>query len=441
MHTEGRKEEVQVAARRIRHTAVMILTAMVVVVPAVAITPAYVVLKEGDNLALSTVASLGPAYVNGNGKVGFVGTLADEQRFVWFDTGTSFLSNSAQPNTLAGHEPSMGISNSGGFIYSPSFNGKDSVYTHNGKLLAAGDAAPTLPGRFSTFNMQPRMLDDGTAVWVGGTSTSAGGATSAEAAWRCSDTANLNSCTTDLRSSQLVDGVQITAGGLNFSFDYSGNGLHHIHQIFVNSALANDNRLWVDGSTVAIEGTHTGGGDNWLDFGNVSINNFGDYVFRADTSSAVTMDEVLAFNGLIKVREGNVVDGKTLGSNLYETSINNLGTVAAVWSSSSTETLFVWPNIQSAPLAGLALLSVNDTIDVNNDATADYTIMDINTPSQFEQDSGLDLGDDGYIYVNVDMRPVGGGATVQAVIRLTPEPASMLLIAISTLALSRRSRR
>ncbi len=428
------------AGRILWHTIVSILAVMVVVMPAVAVTPAHVVLKQGDNLGLSTVSSLGPAYVNGNGKVGFVGTLADDQRFVWYDTGASFFSNSALPNVLTGHEPSMGISNTGGFIYSPSFNGNDSVYTHNGKLLAKGDVAPSLSVRFSTFNMKPRMLDDGTAVWNGGISTTANGVTSEEVAWRCSDTFNPNSCTAVLRSSQLVGGLPISANGLNSSFDYSGNGLHHIHQIFVTTSLANDNRVWVDGSFVAYEGTLTGGTDSWSDFGNLSINNSGDYIFRGDTTAAVTMDEVLAFNSLIAVREGNVVDGRTLGSNLYETSINNLGTVAAIWSSSSTESLFIWPDIQSAPLAGLALLSVSDTIDVNNDSIADYTITDFNTPSQFEPDSGLDLGDDGYVYVNVDMTPIGGGASLQAVIQLTPEPGSVLLMAVGVLVLSWRNR-
>jgi PEP-CTERM motif len=440
-----RLEEGQMAGRNLWHTIVIILAVMAVVIPAVAVTPAHVVLKQGDAMGLSSVRDFGQAFVDGNGKVGFVGELSDNQSFVWHDTGPIFLSGSAGPNVLFGWEESMGVSNVGGFIYSPSFrtppffNPHDSVYTHNGKLLADDDPAPNIPGRFSTFNSRPRMFADGTAVWVGGTTATLGGSSTGRVAYRCADTSNVNSCMPVLKTGDLVGGLAIAANGIDFGYDYSNNGGHYIQELLLTTDSANDNRIWVDGSIVATEGTSTGGADNWSSFFSHGINESGNHIFAADTTAAVIMDMVLTFNGLIKAREGDIIDDTTLGSSIQGASINDLNVVATIWNSSKTETLFLWSDLNANPLGGMALLSVNDTIDVNNDTIADYAVTDFNADAT--STSGLDLGNDGYIYVEVDMTPIGGGASVQAIIQLTPEPGSLMLLAVAMAAFSLRKSR
>jgi len=144
---------------------VALMTSAALAVPAI---PAQLVLKQGDVVGPSTVSTLGAPFTDGNGRVGFVGALADSQRFIWWDTGPVFFSNDALPNVLTGHESTMGVSNTGGFIYSPSVNGNDAVYTHGGVLLQRGDPIPPLPGLYSSFNSRPIMLPNGTAYWVGG---------------------------------------------------------------------------------------------------------------------------------------------------------------------------------------------------------------------------------------------------------------------------------
>jgi hypothetical protein len=407
-----------------------------------AVTPAHVVAKVGDPMGPGTISTLGPAFVDGNGKVGFAGSSSSPtgERFIWYDTGPIFFASSANPpDVLTGHEGTMGVSNTGGFIYSPSFNGQDAVYTHDGKLLADDDAAPGMPGLFSTFNSRPRMLDDGTAVWVGGTAAVLGGSTTGRAAFRCSDTSNVASCAPVLKTGDAVGGQTIGASGIDFAYDYSGNGLHHIQELILTGPTANDDRVWVDGSIVATEGLTTGGADTWVSFDSLSINNVGNYIFAADTNAAVGIDEVLAYNGSIAVREGNIIDGKTLTSSVNAASINNLNQVTAIWSSSSTETLFLWNDIETSPLGGLALLSVGDQIDTNNDTFADFTVSDFNASVAIAP--GLDLGDDGYIYVDVDITPIGGGSSMQAVLRVTPEPTSLVLLTMGLAMLGCRRRR
>lgn len=433
------------AAQATCHAIVLIVTAVVVVIPAVAATPAYIVLKQGDAMGLSSVRDIGQPFVDGNGKVGFVGELSDSQSFVWYDTGPIFLSGSAAPDVLFGWEQSMGVSNVGGFIYStqfrspPSLNAKDSVYTHNGKLLADDDPAPNIPGLFSTFNSRPRMFADGTAVWVSGTSATLGGSSTGRVAYRCADTSNVGSCMPVLKTNDLVDGLAIAANGISFDYDYSSTGSHYIQELVLTTDSANDQRIWVDGSIVATEGTSTGGADNWSTFQNLGINESGNHIFAGNTTAAAIMNMVLTFNGLIKVREGDIIDDTTLGSSVQGASINDLNAVAAVWTSSKTETLFLWPDLNANPLGGMALLSVNDTIDVNNDTIADYTVTNFNASGT--SSAGLDLGNDGYVYVEVDITPIGGGASFDAIIRLTPEPGSLLMLFAYVSVLSRRYRR
>ena len=63
----------------------------------------------------------------------------------------------------------MGISNADGFIYSPSVDGDDSVWSHNGLVLSEGVQAPGFPaGTEGTFNSRPTMIPGGAAYWIAG---------------------------------------------------------------------------------------------------------------------------------------------------------------------------------------------------------------------------------------------------------------------------------
>jgi hypothetical protein len=82
----------------------------------------------------------------------------------------------------------------------------------------------------------------------------------------------------------------------------------------VVAPTASDDALFVDGLLVAQEGSPApgGGGDNWATFDITSINNAGDYLFTGNTDGATSMDEYIAFNAAIVVREGQTLDGVTL---------------------------------------------------------------------------------------------------------------------------------
>jgi hypothetical protein len=410
--------------------------------PAAAAVPAYLVLKQGDTVGPSTVSSLNAPFTDGNGRVGFVGALADNQRFIWWHTGPVFFSNQALPDVLTGGESTMGVSNTGGFIYSPSVNGNDAVYTHGGVLLQRGDPIPPLPGLYSTFNSRPIMLPDGTAYWVGGSTPNQGSSTSTNRhLFKATDPTDPNSIVRVLGGGDIIEGKPIATTASNFDYWISDNAQHHIHVLDMNTGSSLDNmHVYVDGAFVAQESLPTGQGDNWSAFDAPGINNAGNYVFAGDTDGNTATDAFLAYNGVIAIREGDTIDGITLavGAAIRAASIGNNNGVAFIWGwgsgTSLREYLFYGPatNLQ----ASVKLLGINDEVDVDGDGLGDWVITDFNASGAIGP--GLDLGPGGLVYVDVDMVPVGGGSQVQAIIGVPiPEPASLLLAVTGLLAVRR----
>lgn len=399
-------------------------------------TPVALVLMEGDVLGGSTVSSLNTPFTDGNGKVGFVGALADNQRFIWWNSGPVFYSNQALPDVLTGGESTMGVSNTGGFIYSPSFNGEDAVYTHNGKLLAGTDPAPNLPGFYSSFNSRPTMVANGTAYWVGGIATSPTGSTAARVMWECADTSNPGSAVPLLKSGDVVGGQTIDTSGIDFDYWFSDENRHYIQVLDMTGATATDFFVYVDGALTAREGSPTGAGDNWQAFDSVSINNAGNYVFSGDTDGATSADEYIAYNGAIGVREGDTIGGVTLSSGWSVTalSLNNTGQAAHIWGTTGSEHLFLG-DASDLRNTSVELLAVGDEVDVTGDGLADFVVSDFNASGTIGP--GLDLAEDGWVYVNVDLTRIGGTETFVAIIGV-PEPASLGLLALGLLVLRRR---
>lgn len=407
---------------------------------AVAAVPALMVLKVGDPAGPSTVSSLNAPFTDGNGKVGFVAALADAQRMIWWDTGPVFFSSDALPDVLTGSEGTMGVSNTGGFIYSPSVNGNDAVYTHGGALLQRGDPIPPLPGLYSSFNSRPTMVADGTAYWVGGSTPTQGSTSSTNRhLFKATDPTNPASITRVLGGGDVIEGKAISTSASNFDYWDSNNG-HHIHVLdMVTGSSANNIHVYVDGAFVAQEGSPTGQGDNWSGFDSPGVNDAGNYIFTGDTDGPTTTDFFLAYNGAIEVREGDVLDGVTLASGfaVRAASLNNLEQVVHIWGLSSNEHLFFGEAGNLA--ASTRLLSVGDEIDIDDDLLSDYVITDFEASGAIGP--GLDLADDGFIFVEVSVQPVGGGTETEAIIRIAiPEPTTLALLLAGVLVSLRRRR-
>ena len=392
--------------------------------PVLAVTPADIIVQEGDVFGSRTVSTLNSPFTDGNGKVGMVVAFDDSTRGIWYDSGFVFNSDDVLPDVLTGGESTMGVSNSGGFNYSPSFNGGDAVYTNDGKLLADDDPIPTT-APFSTFNSRPQMAPDGTAYWVGGYTSAPGGSTAGRMLLRATDTANVNSIQVLYQTGDIIAGFPIGTTGVGFDYNYSDNQAHDIQTlVLVTGSTTNDDFVLVDGVVVAQESLPNGSGDNWDNFDAVSINNSGNYLFTGDTDGATSSDEFLAYNGSIVIREGDVVAGRTLGNSVNAASLNNLDGAVFIWASDLTETLFYAPDLTNLASA-TELLSVGELVDIDQDSIGDFTIDDFNASNVVGP--GLDFASDGFVYVEVDMTPVTGGPQVESVIRLVvPEPHGLL---------------
>lgn len=406
---------------------------------AAGVVSATIVAAVGDPAGGSTISSVNSPFTDGNGRVGFVAALADARRMIWYDTGPVFFSDQALPLVLTGGEGTMGVSNTGGFVYSPSADGNDAVYTHNGLLLARQQDAPGFPGQFNSFNSRPRMTAPGTAWWIAGVANTPTGSSVNRVLYRA-DGAQPANIQRVLAGGDVIGGFTILTTASNFDFDISDNNAHHIHVLDTTEASASNQFLYVDGAMLFREGTPTGSGGNWIAFDTPGINNSGNYIFSGDTDLATTMDMFLAYNGTIMVREGDTIDGYTIasGSAVRAASINNNDMVAYIWGTGTNEALFAGPGPTLAT-SSLLLLQTGDVVDTDGDSIPDWQVFDFKASSGIGP--GLDIAQNGFVFVEVGLGPIGGTETMEAIIRVAiPEPASASLLMLAALMLRRRRR-
>lgn len=405
---------------------------------------ANLVIQEGDSLGGSTVQSLNAPFTNGLGQVGLVIPLADDTRSIWFNGGQIFNSADALPDLLTGGEGTMGVGNNGEFIYSPSFNGEDSVWGQNGLRLVENTQAPGFPaGINSTFQSRPTMTDDGTAYWISGFNDGSGSSSSiGRMFYRQNPDTTIDVV---IRAGDVIDGLPIALGSaVGFDYGVSGNNANVIIEVNLDTgSTADDGRVLVNNVVVAAEGSPTGQGDNWDNFDGSSINNSGNYVFSGDTDGSSTVDEFVAYNGVIGLRQGDAVPAGVLDGFVNGVSINNLDQTVFIWSlddaGGDIETLFF-----ASDAANLALsqkvASVGDALDVDDDGLADWILDDFNASAAVGP--GLDLAENGLVYVEVDLVSLDGLTNVEAIVSfVVPEPASLSTLALGAVLLGASRRR
>jgi hypothetical protein len=388
-----------------------------------------------------TFTTFNTPFTNGLGQVGFTGNLSVGGPYVFHTNQVIWVNADGLPDhVLTGTEGTMGISDAGGFIYSPSTDGQDSVYTHNGLLLRGTDPAPGLVDLWATFNSRPRMTPDGTAWWVAGFSNTKGGGTQGRILYKCADTADPSSSVPVLTTMDafLVEGNMHmpTTSGIGFGYDMSENSMHAINELTLAGLPTTSNAfIWVDGALVHRQGDPVGDGTNWNSFRGPSINNNGDYTFGGATSGGPAANqEFLAYNGNIILRRGDIVDGIELAGTWATrwTSINNLGQIAHIWEAGTspnvTGTLFVTLDPNDAINSTVALVSAQVPIDTTGNGVADALIADFEASATIAP--GLDFSDHPWVYIEVELRDIdpdsgGLGAPYEAIIRV-PFPQSQV---------------
>ena len=88
------------------------------------------VAREGTSPAGSgglSITSVNSPYTNSLGQVGFTGQLTGNVGFVFFNNQIVFKNSDSTSPVLTGAEGTMGISDTGDFVYSPSADGADAA--------------------------------------------------------------------------------------------------------------------------------------------------------------------------------------------------------------------------------------------------------------------------------------------------------------------------
>ncbi len=383
--------------------------------------PASIVLRQGDVvLDDRVVVSVNTPFTNGDGAVGFVVGFEDARTGIWYDDRVVFFSEDAPVELLANAEGTMGVSDAGDWIYSPECGGDDCVFGFGGVIAAEDSQAPDSPPGFETmFHDRPRMTDGGAAYWMSGLDNGVGGfVTATYVVYRRAQDGTI---TIVLREGDEIGNTTIE----RILPDYAVSG-NDAHTMFIfekpGSVSEETGHLMVDGVVVAKEGSSTGRGDSWRLFEACSINDSGDYVFSGRTDRPTPSGQFIAYNGDIVLRAGVPTTGPvTANFALDAISLNNLGQVAFIWDledpGGDVETLFYASDAGDIPGTLVSLLSVGQGIDTDGDNAADWFVADFR--ASLALGPGLDLAEDGNVYLEVGLdAPDGSTTNIDAIIRL-----------------------
>ncbi len=385
------------------------------------VVPVEIVLATGDVVPGGEIVEmLQPPFTNSLGQVGLTGQFTNGDRFVWIDDQVVWRNSDDNRNTLTGSTSTMGIGDGGEWMYNPSINGNDGIYTHLGPLLMRGDPSPTVRDQYVTFTSRLQMLPDSTMFFISGLNPNQGSTSTLERIMYRVDPSG--EFTQVLRAGDEVDdGVIIrTPNGIGFDYQISNGGRHHIHRL-QEVGFAPFDFVYVDNTVAAYRGHPADDDTDWNLFRLVSINESGNYVFSGTTSGGpADKQEYLAANGNIKLRSDSVIGGQWVppGATISALSINDMDQVAFIWrwgtSAEPEGTVFVG-SLHSLTTAQ-PLFSIGDAVDVSGDGNADTLVTNINASAI--GGPAMDFSIQPWLYLNVDMEPLGEGDPFSAIVKV-----------------------
>ncbi len=373
------------------------------------IVEAQIVVAEGDMPLGATlpVASTRHPFVLVDGSVAFVGLLDDGDTYVFIDDQVVWQGSAEMMSVLSGTETTMGAAVGGLFVYSPTVDGDDAIWTHNGLLTIEGIQAPAQAmGTTTTFHSRPLMSPSGAPYWIAGLNFSGGTSSEGRVLYR-SPTGLPADIEVVLSTGDMVGGLVVDSpSGIDFDYDLSADESHQINVLLMDTgSTANDGHIVVDGALLHQENTPNGAGDNWDNFDLVTINNQGLYVMSGDTNGSTATDEFVAVDGSIAVREGDTLAGIQLGTSaiVRMISVNESARIAHAWShdGGSAETVFYACDETDVGGSSLAVFTTGvDEFDFDGDGVADALITDYEVNNAASTES---LTDDNVLYVEVEI--------------------------------------
>ncbi|MCX5690512.1 MAG: hypothetical protein NTV94_12145, partial [Planctomycetota bacterium] len=304
------------------------------------------------------VTEVSTPFVGSDGSVGFGGKIDPDgfsHVFVFNESGTPFIDATVSAYVLTGYETSMGLASGGRFIYSPSINGNDGIWTNEGYLIANRDVAPGVSGKYIKFASGPRMYGDGNFSFMAGYANVPGGTTTDRALYR--GKLGVPGLTLVYKTGDVIDGqtLRFATPTLSFRYDSSDNALHTIHIAGVGTGSSGPTYILKDLQWIARPGDALPGTsyetEAWNTFSTVGVNNSGQWIIAGESSNfdSPNSNGFVAFNGVSTAHENDTIDGVTLATPaaVRVAAVNNLGQVVHLWSvgsgSPTPKVLFVGP--------------------------------------------------------------------------------------------------
>jgi len=393
--------------------------------------PAELLLAQGQPLpgVGGVILELDTPVVDADGKVGLNGkaTIGGIDRtFVFVESGHVFIDSTAPAGyALSGREISMGVSPGGQFIYSPSINGNDGLWSSSGYVIANRDPAPGVTGKFIKFASGPRMAADGRFTFMAGFSNAPGSTTTDRAVYQ--GRVGVPGLTLLYKTGDIIDGqlIRFATPNLSFRYDVSSDAQHIIHISGVGEGTGSTwvlkDRTWIAQPATQLPGSIYEN-EAWHTFNGVGVNNAGDWIIYGFSSNYddPTSNDFVAFNGVDTLHENQTVDGLTLATpaSVRAAALNNLGRIAMIWQYGSS----VAPT-PKALLVGeggtldqsIVVVASGDLLDVDGDGSPDWRVVDL--PESYAVGPALDIADDGRVATTCTLEPVAGGARFAATIR------------------------
>jgi hypothetical protein len=374
------------------------------------------------------VTEVDTPFVDAEGNVGFGGRIAPDgitQTFVYYGSTVRFLDTPAPSGyTLSGRESSMGISPGGEFIYSPSINGNDGLWSSRGYIIATRDVAPGVTGKYIKFASGPRMSAGGVYTFMAGYSNIPGGTTTDRALYR--GRLGVPGMTLIYKTGDVIAGevVRFATPNLSFRYDASDSGQHIIHLVGVGAGSTGTTLVLLDGAWIARPGNVMPGTpylEAWNTFTGCGVNNSGEWIIFGDSSN---YDEPISngfinFNGVSTAHENQTIDGVTLTTpaSVRVAAVNNLSKVAHMWTygsaSPAAKVLFVGDGADLG--RSQRIVGSGDLLDFDGDGAGDFRVYDL--PESVVAGPGIDLGDDGKVVTRISLEPLAGGTRFDAVVR------------------------
>ena len=323
--------------------------------------------------------------------------------------------------TQTSFESFYGMSDSGALAYSASGTGGpvgnfDSVWLDDTLIMVEGDPYPHAASTWWRFGSRPGVTADGNPYFVGGLTSSQGGST------------EIRGLFYGMTGAPVALGGDVLPGlpaplhatnSVSFDYRYSELGNHYIAEVVMTGSTSSDGAMVVDGAGLIVAGglvqeslpvpAAAGGlvGENWDNFDNAGITEAGDWFFTGDTDAATGVDEIVVKNGLVVLREGDMVDGWMLRGSIETGYINADGDVAVVWDVDNAGT-----EVEALLFNDRVVLVEGDVVDLDGDGLPDPGAV----LADFTGIASLTVGDRDFlgnanVYFTADIDTAGTSST------------------------------